>query len=110
MRKCRSMEESKRLMIAPIPRGKYVEMRRSFCRVRGTLTLNTPPIARLFIRGDSTIQVDDPRVLQAVAQARQLNSTTPTGGVLPGNVLNGGTLSTVLMFAYHVANATTARG
>lgn len=109
-RLCRSYEESQRLMLAPIPRGKYTQMRRSFCRVRGMLTLTTPPIARLFIRGDSAIAVNNPRVLQAVALARQLNSTDPTGGVAPDDVLNGGTLSTVLVFAYHVANATISRG
>lgn len=91
--------------MSPIPLGKYNAMRRSFCRVSGVVSLNAAPVTRVFIRGDSFIQPNQPFVMQSVANARKCNCTEPTVNIKPNDVLNGGTLSSVLMFVYHVANA-----
>lgn len=98
-----TLQQSIQRSLSPLDVGKYREMRRSHCRVVGTVPLGgNGPIVRLAIRGDSNIAVNEPSVLQAVAKARHTNSTGPTGGVDPNNVLNGGTLSSLLMLVYHV--------
>lgn len=105
MRKCLTMSQSRAFDLSPLPLGKWQAMRRSFCRVAGVVNLNAAPLTRVFIRGDSFIQTNQPFVMQSIANARKCNCTEPTVNVNPNDVLNGGTLSTALMFVYHVANA-----
>lgn len=96
-----TLQQSIQRNLSPIDVGMYREMRRSHCRVVGSVPL-TAPLVRLAIRGDSNILVNHPSVVQGIAQARKTNSTGPTGGVDPNVVLNGGTLSSLLMLVYHV--------
>lgn len=105
MRRCLTMDQSRAFGMSPLPFGKYNALRRSFCRVAGNVALTAAPVTRVFIRGDSFIQTNDPFVEQAIANARKCNCTDPTVMIKPNDVLNGGTLSSALMFVYHVANA-----
>ena len=98
------MNQSRAFGMSPLPLGKYIAMRRSFCRVAGNIAL-TEPVTRVFIRGDSFLKVNEPFVMQSIANARKCKCTDPTVMVKPNDVLNGGTLSSALMFVYHVANA-----
>lgn len=104
---CVTMQQSMQQNLSPLDVGIYQQMRRSHCKVVGTVPL-TGPITRLAIRGDSNIAVNLPSVMQAIAQARSTNSTGPTAGVDPNLVLNGGTLSSLLMLVYHVGTSVTA--